>query len=56
MKSLKCKYCGCTEFITQLNKYDVYEVIDNKLEYITTESIDEPDEFYCRDCGELLEI
>lgn len=56
MNPLKCKYCGCTEFITQPNKYDVYEVVENKLEYISTENIDDSDVFYCRDCGEILDV
>lgn len=56
MKSLVCKSCGSTEFITQPNKYDIYNVIDNELQYVKTEDIDEPDVFYCRDCGEILDV
>ncbi len=54
MKKIKCAHCGGTKFITQPNKYDVYEVIDGDLQYINTESIDDMDIFYCRECGEIL--
>ncbi|MBO4738365.1 MAG: hypothetical protein J5606_02260 [Bacteroidales bacterium] len=54
MKKIQCTQCGGTEFITQPNKYDVYEVVDGELQYVNTESIDDMDVFYCRECGEIL--
>lgn len=54
MKQIQCKKCGCKEFITQPNKYDVYEVINGLLQYVQTENIDDEDILYCRECGEIL--
>jgi len=46
--------CGETRIITELNSYDVYEVIDGKLEFLRAEFID-GEKFYCSDCGEEFE-
>lgn len=55
--SLKCEHCGNDrEFITEPNSYEVYEVIDNQLEYRRNEIIDEDLKLYCRDCSEELKI
>jgi hypothetical protein len=43
--------CGSDEFITNLNAYDVYEVIDGKLSFVKQEHIEEKDLLYCRACG-----
>jgi hypothetical protein len=48
-----CK-CGSTEFITAPNSYDVYELINRKLEFQRTELIEEELKLYCRECGEEL--
>ena len=62
MKSLKnknknkiksCK-CGGDEFATQPNQYDIYKIINDKLEKIETTSTYDEDEYYCVDCGEEL--
>lgn len=55
MKKIKCKECGCQEFITQPNKYDVYEVEEGELVLQTSEIIDEEPILYCRECSEELE-
>ncbi len=49
-KQLSCK-CGSKEFITQLNGYSVYQVIDDKLQFMSQELTDD-ELLYCRDCGE----
>ncbi len=54
MKNIECTECGCKEFITQLNQYDVYEVFNGELQYVSTERINDEVIFYCRDCGEIL--
>jgi hypothetical protein len=47
-----CK-CGSTEFITSPNRYDVYEIIDSKLELTETEQMsDDYVKLFCRECGE----
>jgi hypothetical protein len=46
--------CGSKEFITEPNSYDVYEVIDDKLEYQKTEMIEDEVKIYCRECGEEM--
>jgi len=33
MSKYKCKECGCQEFISSPNRYDIFEVIDKKLFY-----------------------
>jgi ribosomal protein L33 len=55
MKKIKCKECGAQEFITEPNRYDIYEVIDNKLGFQRSEQVDEEIKLYCRDCSEELE-
>jgi hypothetical protein len=43
--------CGSTEFVTQPNSYDIYELIDDILNFQRSELIDSEIKFYCRDCG-----
>jgi hypothetical protein len=50
-----CPNCGCDEFITRLNSYDVYRIVDGKPEYQRSETTDE-EELYCRECGEKLAL
>jgi hypothetical protein len=52
-KRTKCA-CGCNEFITQLNQYDVYasDEDEERLVFWRSESTEEPLRFYCRDCGQ----
>lgn len=56
MKQNKCKTCGCAEFITKPNQYDIYKVIKGKVIFERTESVNEDFELFCRDCSEKLEI
>jgi len=45
--------CGSDEFITQLNAYDVYATDDEGiLQYFKTESTNEPNRYFCRECGQ----
>jgi hypothetical protein len=46
----KCKNCGCDEFITQPNKYDIYRIIDNEPVFQRKELISEKEELLCRNC------
>jgi hypothetical protein len=54
-KKIACKNCGNQEFITSLNAYDIYEVIDKKLVKTETEFTDDEFELFCRDCSEKLD-
>jgi hypothetical protein len=54
-KQKPCK-CGSTTLTTEPNSYDVYEIINGKLEFQNTEIIDDKIKFYCRDCGNEYEI
>lgn len=52
---IECKECGNdSEFITQPNKYEIYEVVDGELEHQKTELINEEFKLYCRDCSTEL--
>lgn len=52
---IKCKRCeNNKEFITKPNKYTIYKVIDNKLEYQKDEYTEEKLKLYCRECSEEL--
>ncbi|MBS4029441.1 MAG: hypothetical protein KGZ58_12495 [Ignavibacteriales bacterium] len=53
-KNLKCKSCGCSEFVTKPNQYEVYEVIDDNLKYTHSETVDEETRLFCRDCSKEL--
>jgi len=46
-----CK-CGSVEFVTEPNQYDVYELIDGKLEFQHSENVEEEIKLYCRECCE----
>lgn len=52
----RCKVCGCEEFISQPNQYDVFENYDGKLVFKKSEQIDDALELFCRECSEKLEF
>ena len=52
---IKCKNCGSQEFITQPNRYDIYEIMDNKLSLSESAFIEEEIKFFCRNCSMELE-
>ena len=43
--------CGSKEFVTQLNGYGVYQVINDKLQFIRQELTNDTELLYCSDCG-----
>jgi len=53
-KNIKPCECGCNEFITQLNQYDVYLINEGKLELVKTLNTNEDDKLYCRECGKIM--
>ena len=50
-----CK-CGSVEFITEPNQYDVYQIIEDKLELVNTLTIDDDCKLFCRECGKELNL
>lgn len=48
-----CK-CGCTEFVSKPNRYDIYEIIDSKLKLTDSSFTEEEIKIFCRDCGKEL--
>jgi len=56
MSKYKCKECGSTEFISQPNRYDIYEVRNKKIVYVDSEQVDDKLTLYCRNCSEELEF
>lgn len=48
-----CK-CGSDEFITKPNQYDIYQIIDGKLEFIKSEFTWDEEKLYCRGCCKRL--
>lgn len=55
-KKYKCKDCGCKEFISNPNQYDIFKNKDGKLIFIRTESFDDMLELFCRNCSEKLDF
>jgi len=51
---MECKSCGCSEFISQLNRYDIFKTEKGKIVYQNTENTDEELILYCRDCSEVF--
>jgi len=43
--------CGSEEFITQPNAYDVYKLINEKLEFVSQEFVEGETILRCRVCG-----
>jgi hypothetical protein len=52
----KCVSCGCSEFISQLNRYDVFQIRNSKILFINSEQIDDKLVLYCRNCSKELEF
>ena len=53
---LGCKYCNNNEFVTIQNHYEIYKVVNGKLEYQKSETIDEKFKLYCRECSEEFKL
>lgn len=45
-----CPNCGCAEFVTEPNQYDVLTFEDGDFSIVRSESIDGA-KIFCRDCG-----
>ena len=51
----QCPNCWSSEFITDLNQYDVLEFSKDGFETISTETIDEY-KIFCRECGKEVDV
>jgi hypothetical protein len=54
-KHIKLCECGSSEFITQPNSYDVYQIVNSELEFLKTEFIEDEITLFCRECGAKLQ-
>jgi hypothetical protein len=52
----RCKKCGGNEFISEPNKYDVFEGFEGKIRLKSSEYTNEKLVLFCRDCSEVLEF
>jgi hypothetical protein len=53
-RKIKSCQCGSKEFISEPNRYDVYEIIDGKLVLVDSPFIEDEIKIFCRECGEEL--
>jgi hypothetical protein len=53
-KSIKPCTCASTEFISNPSGYDIYEIINGKLEFQRSELIEDDCKLFCRNCGKEL--
>jgi hypothetical protein len=49
-----CQTCGCNEFVTNPNRYDIFIAENGKLFFKKSELINEELELFCRECSEKL--
>jgi hypothetical protein len=54
--TIACKICGCEEFISNPNCYDVYKHREGKLVFVQSEFVNESLELFCRECSNKLEF
>lgn len=47
--------CGCIEFITQPNQYDIYQINNGKLELIETLNTEDEEKLFFRECSKELQ-
>lgn len=53
-KKIKSCKCGSIDFASLPNRYDVYQIIDGKLELINSPFTQEEIQVFCCECGEKL--
>lgn len=46
--------CGCDVFISHPNQYEIYKILDGKLLFTHSETVDEQTKLFCRDCSKEL--
>ena len=48
-----CK-CGSFDFVSRPNRFDVYQIVEGRLQLIQSLFTEEEIKLYCRECGEEL--
>lgn len=57
MKSVnQCLACGNDDFITPLNSYDIYQIVDGEAVFIRTEIANMEFVLYGRECGQKAQL
>ena len=51
----KCLNCGCEEFVSELNQYDVMIFRDGEFQIIRSEYVDS-EKIFCRECGKEVDV
>jgi len=54
-KKYFCNDCGCKEFITKPNRYDIFKSKNGKLFFEKSENIDDSEDLFCRDCSKKIQ-
>lgn len=55
-KIYRCSNCGSDEFVTSPNKYEVYNIVNEQLELVSTELADDDFKLFCRCCSNEKEL
>jgi len=53
-KKHSCDSCGCKEFITEPNRYDIFKSKNGKIVFEESEDVDEKPTLFCRDCSKKI--
>ena len=48
-----CK-CGSIDFVSKPNRYDIYQIVERRLQLIQSPFTEEEIKLYCRECGKEL--
>jgi len=55
-KKYFCSDCGCKEFITKPNRYDIFKSENGKIIFEKSEDIDDKIILFCRDCSKEVKF
>jgi hypothetical protein len=50
-----CPKCGCGEFITELNQYDILQFIERRFQPVRAKPTNDEFKIFCRDCGRQVD-
>lgn len=52
----KCPICGSTEFISNPNRYDIFNFIDGEFKIKSSNFVNDEDKVFCRECSTEVDI
>lgn len=52
----KCKECGCEEFVSQPDQYNIFENKNGILVFKKSELVNDKLKLFCRECSKRLEF